>query len=111
MGQRPCIREGQVVPKLAVRAVDPCPQKRVARETFDPLVGERLNHRESIVVRRLEKLGVEVTEQSDDVRIPRPPKVTRQLFELRFQLPLRRHGFSLYPRRLPARHTKRKSRG
>src|SRR5205823_12726011 len=91
---RPRIRVGLVVGQLAVRSVDARGKERVSREALDALVRERLDERERVVVRRLEELRVEIAEQPDDVRIPRPPEVTSELVELLFELLLRGHGLS-----------------
>ena len=75
----PGARRAQVVAQLAVGAVDPRAQRGVAREIVEALRREAGQHRDGIVVRRPERLGVEVPKQLDDVRVPGPPQVPRQL--------------------------------
>ena len=79
-------RRAQVVAQLAVGAVDPGAQRGVAREVLEAIRGEPGQHRDGIVIRGPERLGIEVAKQLDDVRVPGPPQVPRQLRELAFEL-------------------------
>jgi hypothetical protein len=77
-----------------VCAVDAGTQKGITREPLDALGGEALDESKCVVVRGLEKLRIEVSKETDHVRIPRPPHIARQLFELELELLLRGHSYS-----------------
>src|SRR5438876_10581756 len=56
------------------------------------LPGQVLHHQASVVLRGSEPLRVEVPEELDGGRIPRPPEVHGKFPELILELLLRRHG-------------------
>ncbi len=71
-----------------------CRRARAARrprEVLEALRREAGQHRDRVVVRGPETPRVEIPKQLDDVRVPGPPQVPRQLGELAFELFAGRH--------------------
>jgi hypothetical protein len=95
MHRGPGLRGAQVVAQLAVGGVDARPQRGVLGQRGEPLGREGGQGGDGVVVRRPEALRIDVTEELDDLGVPRPPQVARQLGQLLVKLLGRSHGGAL----------------
>ena len=92
MHRSPGAGGAEVVAQFTERAVDPRAQRGVAGQVLEAPGGEAGEHGDRVVVGGPERLRIEVAKQLDDVRVPGPPQVARQLRELTFELLSERHG-------------------
>src|SRR5262249_34981302 len=88
--RRPRARRAEVVAQLAVGGIHARSEGRIAREALESVGREAGQQRHGVVVGGPERLGVQIPEQLDDVRVPGPPQVPRQLTELDPELLVRR---------------------
>jgi len=92
VGRAPAIVVLEVVVETPEGVVDPRVQSHLGGAALKRLGGDLLEEGDRVVPGVAPQVRVEVAEQVDDVGLPRPPKVPRQLPQAIHDLSLTRHG-------------------